>query len=208
MTVGIDNARKIYESAMHPKSFVSLDKADHLLGRRKDAEYAGAMIGAWIQAYFDTSEDNDVDTKGEQVAGSLDLVEDNFTTYIATRKHSLKADEPEEIGGEDLGFSPYELLNASLIACTAMTLKLYAERKGWPLEQVTVYTSHSKKHSEELKLESEQRGKLDHILKRLKLEGDLSNEQRERLKEIASKCPVHKTLLSEVVIDTELIAED
>lgn len=204
--VGVEHAKRIYQAALHPKSFVSLNQADHLLAKRKDAAYAGTIIGAWVGAYFDNEKPEALSTQGEQVAGVLDLVEDNFTTHIATRKHSLKADEPEEIGGDDLGFAPYELLNSALIACTAMTLKLYAERKGWPLEQVTVYTSHSKKHSDELKLETDQQGRIDHILKRLKIEGDLSPEQREKLKEIASKCPVHRTLLSEVVIDTELVS--
>ena len=131
-------------------------------------------------------------------------MEDNFTTFIQTKKHSLVADEPSSVGGDDFGPSPYEYLNAALAACTAMTLKLYAERKKWDLQEVFVYLSHSKKHSDELEVDIEKPGYLDHISKRLKFIGNLDNEQQQRLKEIASRCPVHRTLLNEVIIETEL----
>ncbi len=199
--VSIENAHEIYHNAFHPKSFVSLDNADHLLSKQKDSQYVGTLIASWAQRYVDIEEEETLDTMGEQVVGHLDLVESNFTTTIQTKKHSFLADEPSSVGGEDLGPSPYELLNVSLAACTAMTLKMYAERKKWDLKEVYVYLSHAKKHTEDM-------GKsvyMDTIQKKLKFEGNLDQKQKERLKEIASKCPVHKTIMSDVQIDTELI---
>lgn len=205
--VGIDNAQQLYHYAHHPKSFISLDGADHLLSNSKDSDYVGNVIGAWVQRYFESGENKMLDTKGEQVVGHLNIPENNFTTQIQTKNHSLVADEPASIGGNDFGPSPYELLNASLIACTAMTLKMYAARKQWDLREVYVYTNHSKKHSDDLELELEQPKYLDFIHKKIKLEGDLNEEQRQRLKEIASRCPVHRTLESEVIFDTSLIQD-
>jgi len=199
--VSIKNAEELYTQAFHPKSFVSLDSADHLLSNSADSQYAGNVIGAWAQRYFSKPEEIELDTKGEQLVGHLDLVEDNFTTNIQTKTHNLLADEPASVGGDNLGPSPYELLNAGLAACTAMTLKMYAARKKWDLKEVYVYLSHSKKH----KQDAADNVYLDHIEKKLKFEGNLDDKQRQRLKEIASKCPVHKTLLNTVQIETELI---
>lgn len=199
--VSIKNAEELYTQAFHPKSFVSLDSADHLLSNAADSQYAGNVIGAWAQRYFSKPEEIELDTKGEQLVGHLDLVEDNFTTNIQTKTHNLLADEPASVGGDNLGPSPYELLNAGLAACTAMTLKMYAARKKWDLKEVYVYLSHSKKH----KQDAADNVYLDHIEKKLKFEGNLDDKQRQRLKEIASKCPVHKTLLNTVQIETELI---
>ena len=202
--VGIDNAQQLYLRAKHPKSFISLADADHLLSDAADSKYVGNIIGAWVQRYFPEEDNIMPSTEGEQLVGHLNLLEDNFTTYIQTKKHSLIADEPESVGGDDFGPSPYEFLNAALAACTAMTLKLYAERKKWDLQEVFVYLSHSKKHSDELQLDIEKPGYLDHISKKLKFVGNLDDKQQQRLKEIASKCPVHKTLLNEVIIETEV----
>jgi len=202
--VGIKNAEQIYHNAHHPKSFITLDNADHLLTRKEDSNYAGNMIGAWVQRYFESQENMMLETKGEQLVGHLNLVEDNFTTAIQTKNHSMIADEPASVGGDDFGPSPYEFLNAGLAACTAMTLKMYAQRKQWDLQEVFVYISHSKKHSDELELDIENSGYLDHISKKLKLVGNLDDSQKQRLKEIASKCPVHKTLQNDVIIETEL----
>lgn len=199
--VGIENAQELYEKAFHPKSFISLDGSDHLLMKKEDSEYVGSVIGTWAQRYIQVPDAKKISTEGEQVVGHLDLVENNFTTSIQTNKHSLIADEPSSVGADDFGPSPYELVNAGLAACTAMTLKMYAERKKIPLEEVYVYLSHSKKHS----TDSEKQGYLDVIEKKLKLVGDLTNGQISKLKEIASKCPVHKTLVNGAVINTELI---
>lgn len=117
------------------------------------------------------------------------------------------ADEPKDVGGDDFGPSPYELMNAGLAACTVMTLKLYAERKKWPLEEVQVFLTHSKKHIADMQEEDKKTRYLDHISKKLILIGDLSEDQRSRLVEISSKCPVHKTLVGEVTIETSLIEE-
>ncbi len=205
--VGINNAEQLYHNAHHPKSFVTLDNADHLLTNSKDSNYAGNVIGTWVQRYFEPEENTMLETQGEQLVGHLNLVEDNFTTSIQTKTHSMVADEPTSVGGDDFGPSPYEYLNAGLVACTAMTLKMYAQRKKWDLQEVFVYVSHSKKHSDELELDVEASGYLDHISKKLKFVGNLDASQKQRLKEIASRCPVHKTIASQVIFDT-LVLED
>ena len=203
--VGIKNAEQLYHNAHHPKSFVTLDNADHLLTNSSDSNYAGNVIGAWVQRYFTQKENVMLETQGEQLVGHLNIIEDNFTTSIQTKNHSMIADEPASIGGDDFGPSPYEYLNAGLAACTVMTLKLYAARKKWDLQEVFVYISHSRKHSDELELNVEKPGYLDHISKKLKFVGNLDDTQKQRLKEIASRCPVHKTIASEVIFDTEII---
>ena len=146
-----------------------------------------------------------ISSDGEQLVAHLNLVEDNFTTSIQTKKHSFIADEPESIGGDNFGPSPYDYLSAGLAACTVMTLKMYAERKKWDLEEVFVYITYSKKHSDDLEIEVDKPTCFDHLNKKLKFIGNLDEKQVKRLKEIASKCPVHKTLQNEVIIDTEVI---
>ncbi|WP_452231691.1 bifunctional alpha/beta hydrolase/OsmC family protein [Lacinutrix sp. MEBiC02595] len=203
--VGIKNAEEIYHNAHHPKSFITLDGADHLLSNSKDSVYAGNMIGTWSQRYFEPVENEMLETKGEQLVGHLNLLEDNFTTTIQTKNHSMIADEPIAAGGDDFGPSPYDFLSAGLAACTVMTLKLYAERKQWDLQEVFVYITYSKKHSDDLRIEVDKPTRFDHLQKKLKFIGDLDDKQKQRLKEIASKCPVHRTLQSNVLIDTELV---
>jgi len=203
--VGIDNAHKLYRDAHHPKSFISLDQADHLLSNSRDSEYAGNVIGAWVQRYFEPENNQMLDTEGEQLVAHLNLLEDNFTTNIQTKRHSFIADEPSSVGGDDFGPSPYDYLSAGLAACTIMTLKLYAERKGWDLQEVYAYITYSKKHSDDLLIHVDKPTRIDHLLKRLEFIGNLDDSQKQRLKEIASKCPVHKTLQNEVIIDTVII---
>jgi putative redox protein len=203
--VGIENAEQLYQSAHHPKSFVSLDDANHLLSNSKDSTYVGNVIAIWVERYFETKESIMLEIKGEQLVGHLNLVEDNFTTSIQTKHHSMVADEPLSVGGDDFGPSPYEYLNAALVACTAMTLKLYAERKEWDLHEIFVYVTHSRKHSDDLGIETDKPKYLDHITKKLKFVGNLDASQKERLKEIASKCPVHKTIASEVIFETSIL---
>ncbi|WP_027125991.1 bifunctional alpha/beta hydrolase/OsmC family protein [Gelidibacter mesophilus] len=205
-TVGIDNAQELFINAFHPKSFVSLDDADHLLLVEKDSNYVGDMIGTWVQRYFDTTNNEILDTQDEQLVAHLNLLEDKFTTSMQTKKHSFIADEPESFGGDDFGPSPYDFLSAALASCTAMTVKLYAERKKWDLQEVFVYITYSKKHSQDLILDVDKPTRLDHLLKKLKFIGKLDDSQKEKLKEIASKCPVHRTLLSEIVIETEVLS--
>lgn len=203
--VGIENARELYVKAHHPKSFISLDNADHLLLKERDSVYAGNMIGAWVDRYFPRQYNEMLDTEGEQLIAHLNLVEDNFTTKIQMKNHDLIADEPISVGGDDFGPSPYQLLYASLAACTTMTLKMYADRKQWDLQEVFVYISHSKKKNTELGIELEKPTRLDFITKKLKFVGNLTDEQKERLKEIAAKCPVHRTLESQVVFESEIV---
>lgn len=205
-TVEIDNAAKLYHAAHHPKSFVSLDGADHLLSNKTDAVYVADMIGTWAGKYFPEPEDEHLSTKGEQVLVHLNL-ENKFTSEVFTPHHRLIADEPASVGGDNLGPSPYEYLNAALGACTVMTLKMYAERKGWDLQEVYCYVTYSKKHTDDLPadMDLEVTGQIDHIQKTLEIIGDLDEKQRQRLKQIASKCPVHRTLISPTVIDTKLV---
>lgn len=203
--VGVENAQQLFINAHHPKSFISLNDADHLLLNPKDSTYVGNMIGAWVQGYFDTNNNEILDAEGEQLVGHLNLLEDHFTTVIQTKKHSFIADEPKSVGGDDFGPSPYDFLSAALASCTAMTLKLYAERKKWDLQEVFVYVTYSKKHSDDLMGDLNQPTRFDHLLKKLKFVGNLDASQQKRLEEIASKCPVHKTLLSEIIIDTEVV---
>jgi len=203
--VGIDNAHKLYHGAHHPKSFVSLDDADHLLSNSKDSMYVGYMIGTWVQRYFEQQDSTMLETKGEQLVAHLNLVEDNFTTSIQTKKHNFIADEPASIGGDDFGPSPYDYLSAGLAACTVMTLKMYAQRKKWDLQEVYAYITYSKKHSDDLMLDLDKPTRIYHLQKRLKFVGDLDEQQKAKLKEIASKCPVHRTLISDIIIETEVI---
>lgn len=203
--VGVENAQELYLEAHHPKSFVSLDQADHLLSKSRDSQYVGNVIGVWVQRYFEISENEMLKTEGEQLVAHLNLLENNFTTSIQTEKHNFIADEPESFGGDDFGPSPYDFLSAGLAACTAMTVKLYAQRKKWDLQEIFVYITYSKKHSDDLMLDLEKPIKIDFLDKKLKFVGNLDEEQKLRLKEIASKCPVHKTLQSEIIIKTEIV---
>ncbi|MDX1470131.1 MAG: alpha/beta fold hydrolase [Flavobacteriaceae bacterium] len=203
--VGIENAERLYLAAHHPKSFVSLNDADHLLTDPQDSLYIGGVIGAWALRYFPKTDFEMLETEGEQLVAHLDLDEDNFTTQIQTKKHHFIVDEPESFGGDNFGPTPYDYLSGALAACTAMTLKIYSERKKWDLEEVYVYVSYSKKHSDDLSVKLEKPIQLDFMLKKLKLIGNLDAAQKEKLVEIASKCPVHKSLASQMHFKTQLI---
>ncbi|REE27631.1 bifunctional alpha/beta hydrolase/OsmC family protein [Winogradskyella pacifica] len=203
--VGIENAEQLYKKAHHPKSFITLDNADHLLSKEEDSQYVGEIIGTWAKRYFPKTKNKMLSTEGEQLVGHLNIIENNFTTEIQTKNHAFIADEPASVGGSDFGPSPYEYLNAALAACTVMTLKMYAERKKWDLREVFVYISHSRKHSDDMKDKTDKPKYLDHISKKLKFVGDLTTEQKDRLKSISSRCPVHKTIASEVIFETEII---
>ncbi|NNG05362.1 MAG: alpha/beta fold hydrolase [Inquilinus sp.] len=202
-TVGIDNAGLVFGAAKHPKSFVSLDSADHLLSRRADAEYVAAVLAAWSARYVDAGEAPAVAV--EPVAGAVVVRETGwgkFQQAVAIGPHRLVADEPESYGGKDTGPSPYDLLLAGLGACTAMTVRLYADRKKWPLEKTEVVLRHEKMHAEDCADCETREGRIDHITRELRFHGDLDAEQRAKLLEISEKCPVHRTLHSEIKIDT------
>ncbi|MCH9680917.1 MAG: bifunctional alpha/beta hydrolase/OsmC family protein [Deltaproteobacteria bacterium] len=206
-TVGIDNATQIFTAARHPKSFVSLDGADHLLGDRRDAVFAGTTIGNWAARYLDPTPvdlDAPAPAQGEEVV--VRGPTSGFRTEIDATGHPLVADEPKAMGGTNTGTGPYGLLLAGLGACTAMTLRMYADRKGWPLTRADVRLRHDKVHVTDCEGCTEDRPrKLDHIERRLDLHGDaLTPQQRARLVEIADRCPVHRTLESEIRIETTL----
>ncbi|WP_339755774.1 bifunctional alpha/beta hydrolase/OsmC family protein [Algoriphagus aquimarinus] len=201
--VGVENAAEIYNAAMHPKSFISLDGATHLVSNPKDSEYIAEVIGSWSKRYVVVDEEKPVnDTRGNQVF--VRLSGEKYTTEVMTPNHHLIADEPTEVGGADLGPNPYDLLMASLGSCTAMTLKMYAERKKWPLEQVSVFLNHEKVHLADSENPENSSAKVSQFTRIIEIEGDLDAEQRQRLLEISNKCPVHKTLQEEIVIQTML----
>lgn len=194
--VDISNANELFHNAIHPKSFVSLDGADHLLSNRTDSIYVGEVIGTWAKRYIDLTAKVEMNPDNHQVVGHLNLKEDNFTTSISSVDHGLIADEPIAVGGDNLGMAPYELVCSGLAACTVMTIKLYAERKDWDISEVFCYVSHSKE-----KVEEEY---VDVFSKSLQFVGNLDEKQQERLRQIAGKCPVHKTLEREVRIETTI----
>ena len=201
-TVGIDNAAQIFQAAQHPKSFSSLDQADHLLMKTADAHYVGSLIATWAQRYLPPIEEEDALPADTQVMTRTES--DSFYTEIRSGHHSLVADEPKSVGGLDAGPSPYDLLLAALGACTSMTLQMYAARKKWPLETATVHLLHKKIHAADCEQCETESGRVDHIARSLELTGPLDDEQKARLLEIADRCPVHRTLHSETLVETVL----
>lgn len=204
-TVSIDNAAQIFMAAKHPKSFVSLDTADHLLTGREDAIYVAAVLAAWAGRYLGAVPDVAEAAANHGMVTVSETREGKFTQSIQIGAHQLRADEPVTMGGGDSGPSPYDLLLAGLGACTSMTLRLYAEQKQWPLERVTVHLRHEKVHATDCADCETKEGKIDRIEREIKIDGALDDAQRARLLEIANKCPVHKTLHSEVWIPTRLV---
>lgn len=198
--VSVDNASQIYNAAHHPKSFITLDGADHLMNNPPDSIYAGKMVASWASRYLSYEEEKKLDTDQQVVVHTS---KDGYTSEILAGKHHLLADEPEDVGGQNLGPTPYDLLVSGLGACTSMTLRMYADRKEWPLTDVVVHLKHEKRHAQDCEDVEKKEPKLDHIDRYIELHGDLSDEQRARLMEIADKCPVHRTLHSQVVVNTE-----
>jgi putative redox protein len=204
--VSVKEAARIYDSALHPKSFISLDGADHLLSRKADSQFAGRMLSAWASRFIDDPDDQTehaVFHTGHVVVSGK--TEDIFRVSINADGHYLKGDEPEEFGGADTGPSPYDLLSASLAACTVMTLNMYARHKQLDLESVRVDVQHGKIHAQDCSDCDSNSAKIDHFTRLLHIKGDLTHEQRLRLLEIADRCPVHKTLHSEIDVGTELV---
>ena len=202
--VAIKNAEEIYVAAHHPKSFVSLDGADHLLSDKKDSSYAGSVISGWAKRYLEIPQDKRISSE-HQVVASLDA-SDGFSTSMKVGNHYMMADEPEEFGGNDFGPSPYELVSAGLSACTAMTIQMYVKRKGWDLQNVEVHTSYSKSHAADCQDCESPGTKIDTFHREIKLTGSIDEKQTRRILEIADKCPVHKTLHSETQVITKLIS--
>jgi len=204
-TVSIENAEKIFVAAKHPKSFVSLDDADHLMHNPDDALYVSGVIAAWAESYIDAPKTTDnialPGNPGDVVVWETGQGKYQQHTSISGR-HYLMADEPHAYGGLDSGPSPYDLLLAGLGACTSMTLRMYADRKNIPLQKVTVRLHHDKIHAEDCHECQTKNGKVDVIEREIVMEGNLDEATRARLLEIADKCPVHKTLHSEVKVVT------
>jgi len=209
-TVGIDNATNIFVAAKHPKSFVSLDKADHLLSRGEDAAYAARVIAAWVSGYLDA----ETGKAGDEVRDGVEVVETGqgkFQAMVASGSHRLIADEPADYGGLDSGMSPYGFLSAALGACTVMTLRMYADRKGLKVSRIGTQVLHGKVHaadcedcSDEIR---EKGGRIDRFERQVTLEGDLDADTRARMLEIADKCPVHKTLEAGAAVVTREAGE-
>ncbi|WP_028281714.1 bifunctional alpha/beta hydrolase/OsmC family protein [Olleya marilimosa] len=201
-TVGIANAEEIYIAARHPKSFVTLDGADHLLMKKEDSIYVGSVIATWAKRYISIPKTNTVSTTHQAVA-SLDA-EDGFTTQMTVGNHTMMADEPTSYGGNDFGPSPYELVSAGLSACTAMTVQMYVKRKGWDLQNIEVHTSHTKVTKQAIENGEQKEIKVDTFNREIKLKGNLDEKQIQRMLQIADKCPVHKTLHSAIEVVTTL----
>lgn len=201
-TVGIDNATHIFVAAKHPKSFVSLTDADHLLNQKRDAEYVAHVVAAWVERYLDpvvAEQPADAEPRRVVVQETRD---GKLQQQITVGPHRMLADEPASVGGADTGPNPYEFLLSGLGACTSMTMRMYADRKALPLDRVTVTLSHRKVHAKDCAECETKDGMLDHIERVIAIEGNLDAEQRQKLMEIADKCPVHRTLTSKIHITT------
>jgi uncharacterized OsmC-like protein len=201
--VSVDNASAIFMAAKHPKSFVTLDDADHLITRASDAEYAAEVIATWATRYLQLRHPAPPIGAPEGIVRTTEADAKGFLQDIhAGPLHHVLADEPLAYGGTNKGMSPYGFLSAGLGACTSMTIRMYARRKGWPLDHVSVDVNHSKVHAQDASTENT--AKIDGWARKITLTGNLSDEQRQRLLEIADRCPVHRTLERSSEVVTEL----
>lgn len=197
--VSIDHATHLFVAAKHPKSFISLDDADHLLTRKEHALYAADTIAAWSARYLDMDKKRLPRPKGAEGVYAVEEAGAPYTVQMTTRTHDLIADEPPGLGGADRGPTPYELLCAALASCTAITVRMVADRKQIPLTSVEMEVDHAK-------VAPEGGGdKMDVFTRRITLHGDLSDDQRAYLMDIADKCPVHRTLHGEVKVVSTLV---
>ncbi|MCF6347152.1 MAG: alpha/beta fold hydrolase [Flavobacteriaceae bacterium] len=200
--VEVRNAREIYKAAHHPKSFISLDGANHLLTNKEDSFYVGKVISSWAHRYVNANEEKEELSTDKSVV--VRIGREKYTTEIVARSHSLLVDEPKKYGGKDAGMSPYELLLASLGSCTAITLRMYADRKEWDLREIKVHLEHFKQHAKDSDDCADSDTKIDKFVREIKLKGNLTEEQKQRLIQIANRCPVHKTLENKIEIETTL----
>ncbi|MEX2494701.1 MAG: bifunctional alpha/beta hydrolase/OsmC family protein [Woeseia sp.] len=199
-TVPVVNAQKIFIAALHPKSFISLDDADHLLSEDADSRYAGRLIAAWASRFLRIPIPLPADEV--MVAGRI---EDGFTCRVQAGAHTLLADEPSDVGGRGLGPDPYAFLAASLGSCTVMTLNMYARHKRLAVERVRCEVSHARIHEKDCEdCEDKGEGKIDQLSRVIEIDGDLTDQERERMLEIAERCPVHKTLENRITIKSRL----
>ena len=202
--VGIENAAELFELARHPKSFISLDQADHLLSNREDSFYVGSVLAAWARKYLSIAAPSSPQRDLTDNRVMVRTGRKGYQTEIIANGHRLLADEPIAVGGADTGPPPYDYLVAALGACTGMTLRMYADRHEWPLESAVVRLKHQKIHATDCQECETRSGKIDTIEREIELEGPLDQEQRQRLLEIADRCPVHRTLHGEIVVKTSL----
>jgi uncharacterized OsmC-like protein/pimeloyl-ACP methyl ester carboxylesterase len=194
--VSIDQAAEIYQAAKHPKSFISLDKADHLVSRTADAEYIGSTIASWASRYLEAVTEPEANSTSASVklqSGEVLITEldQSFLRGMQTEDHHLMADEPTSYGGSNLGPSPYDLLLMSLGACTSMTLRMYANRRKMDVGDINVRLEHERVHAEDCVDCNE---KIERLTRRISFTGHLDKSQKQKMLEIADKCPVHKTL--------------
>jgi putative redox protein len=196
--VGIENAAEIYNRALHPKSFMSLDGADHLLLDKEDGLYAGSVIASWAKRYMKLKSIPEPDSERHTVA--LNKPEDGYTTFVNSDGHNFIVDEPESLNGENLGPSPGSLSRAALASCSAITMRMYANRKKWPVQDLKVHVDY------ELKIEEVNGKKIrkEIFYKEVEIEGELTEEQKKRMYAIAAKCPVHRTLEAQAEIISSL----
>jgi putative redox protein len=199
--VEIYNAAKIYKAAKHPKSFVTLNGADHMLTNKSDAFYTGNVIATWAKRYINFEEAPKLKSDKQVVAR---LGDTGFTTELQMGRHGMLVDESEDLGGHDFGPSPYQLLTSALAACTSMTLQMYARRKKWPVEEVLCHINYSKEYYEDCISCVDSGAHLDTFNRTIEIKGDLTDEQRARMLEIADKCPVHRSMSNEIIIVTNL----
>jgi len=195
--VNVDHARKIYETAKHPKSFVSLDGADHLLRDAKDAAFVSNLISTWAARYLDSAEQSTADSLAPESGVLVAERGGSLTQDIYVGAHHLIADEPASVGGANLGGTPYDLLLAALGACTSMTLRMYANRKGLEIDEIKVQLLHSRIHANDCEACEDQKALVDRIERIITIKGDLTQAQRDRMLQIADMCPVHRTLMNQ-----------
>lgn len=198
--VSVDHAQRIFTAARHPKSFVSLDQADHLLGRSQDARYAAGVIAAWAGRFLDI--DRPAEEAGVLVTGRT---EDGFLCRLQAGGHELLADEPADVGGEDQGPDPYEYLAAALGSCTVMTLNMYARHKKLAVERVACRVRHRRIHADDCEACETDSGKLDELSREIEIEGNVDESTRQRMLEIADRCPVHRSLSAEISMVSRLV---
>jgi uncharacterized OsmC-like protein/alpha-beta hydrolase superfamily lysophospholipase len=207
-TVGVDNARRLFEAARHPKSFISLADADHLLRDEADASYVAEVIASWAGRYLPAVGSSAARVRSPRPPGSYDddttsaRTGSGLTTQVSTRGFHLMADEPSAFGGGEVGPTPYDYLAAALASCTSMTLRMYADRKGLPLEQVTTEVRYDRVHAEDCAACEHTEGRVERFTRTVALHGDLEPAARDRLLAIATRCPVHRTLDGQIEVHT------
>lgn len=205
--VNISEAEKIYQAALHPKSFVSLDNADHLLSQKNDSEYAADVIAAWASRYINNDTNTQTNSDKKTLPKGHVLVEEKdhkFTQHVSTSSHYWLADEPVSVGGKNTGPDPYEHLLAGLGTCTSMTLRMYAQRKKLPIQHIKVELTHTRNYQDDCN-NCEQQNGIEAIVRNISFVGDLDEQQKVLFLEIADKCPVHKTLHNDVAVISKLV---